>query len=225
MSPGKELPPLLASILSVNVGMPRQVPYNGGQVLTSIFKSPVEGRRAVRRHNIEGDRQSDLTVHGGPNKAIYCYPAEHYAYWRDQLPNMDLSVYGTFGENLTTEGLLESDVVIGDVFRAGTAVLKVTQPRMPCFKLGIRFNLPAMVKHFWKSGRSGIYFSIVEEGDIAPGDLIERIAGGPEQITIADIVHLYRGDETRPEMFDRAMRAPLSGSWKEEIRERRGVEF
>ncbi|MBV8071708.1 MAG: MOSC domain-containing protein [Acidobacteriaceae bacterium] len=193
-------------------------------MLTSIFKSPVEGRRAVRRHNIEGDRQSDLTVHGGPNKAVYCYPSEHYAYWRAQLPDHDLSVYGNFGENLTTEGLLETDVFIGDTLRVGTAVLKVTQPRMPCFKLGIRFNLATMVKHFWKSGRSGIYFSIVEEGDVGAGDPIERLSRGPEAITIADVVRLYRGDETSPEILERAMRAPISGSWKEEIRERRGVE-
>ncbi len=214
----------MASVLSINVGTPRQVPFNGGTVLTSIFKSPVEGRRAVRHHNIDGDRQSDLTVHGGPNKAVYCYPSEHYSYWREKLPQMDLSVGGTFGENLTTEGLLESDVFIGDVFRVGSALLKVTQPRMPCFKLGIRFNLPTMVKLFWQSGRSGIYFSIMEEGEIAAGDAIDRIERGPEPLTIADVVRLYRGDETSPELFERAMRAPLSGSWKEEIRERRGVE-
>lgn len=213
----------MPSIVSVNVGMPRQVPFNGGAVLTSIFKSPVEGRRVVRRHNIEGDRQSDLTVHGGPNKAVYCYPSEHYDYWRKQLPEMDLSVYGTFGENLTTEGILEKEVFVGDQFRAGTAVLQVTQPRMPCFKLGIRFNLPTMVKRFWQSGLSGIYFSILEEGEIAAGDAIEVIARGPEEITVADVVRLYRGDETSPELLGRALRAPLSGSWKEEIRERRGI--
>jgi len=204
--------------------MPRQVPYLAGTVLTSIFKSPVEGRRAVRCYNIEGDRQSDLTVHGGPNKAVYCYPSEHYAYWKEQLPASDFSIYGTFGENLTTEGLLESEVAIGDIFRAGTAILKVTQPRMPCFKLGIRFSLPTMVKLFWQSGRAGIYFSIVEEGDLAAGDSIERLAAGPEHVTVADVVHLYRGDETNPELLERAMRSPLSGSWKEEIRERRGLE-
>jgi MOSC domain-containing protein YiiM len=201
--------------------MPQQVRWLAMDVLTSIFKAPVEGRRAVRPHNIEGDRQSDLTVHGGPSKAIYGYPSEHYAYWRAQLPDHDLSVYGAFGENLTTEGLLEKDVRIGDRFRVGTAVLQVTQPRMPCFKLGVRFNLGTMVKLFWKSGRSGIYFSIVEEGEVAAGDPIERIARGPEEVTVADVVRLYRGDETSSELFERAMRAPLSGSWKEEIRERR----
>ena len=126
-------------VLSVNVGIPAQVAAGRAMVLTSIFKSPVEGRVAVRRHNLDGDRQSDLTVHGGPYKAVYCYPSEHYPYWKQQLPDMDLP-WGMFGENLTTEGLAEDAVSIGDQFRVGSAVLQVTQPRMPCFKLGIRFG-------------------------------------------------------------------------------------
>ena len=207
-------------LISLNVGMPRQVAVPHGAVLTSIFKEPVEDRRAVRRHNIEGDRQSDLTVHGGPNKAIYCYPSEHYAYWRDQLPGMDLP-NGAFGENLTTEGLLETAVRIGDRFRAGTALLQVTQPRMPCFKLGIRFGRADMVKRFWKSGRSGIYFSIIEEGEIGVGDSIEQVADGPENVSVNDVVRLHSGDEESDELFERAMRAPLSGSWKQDILERR----
>jgi len=207
-------------LLSLNVGMPRQVEVPNGVVLTSIFKEPVKDRRAVRRHNIEGDRQSDLTVHGGPNKAIYCYPNEHYAWWKEQLPGMELP-YGMFGENLTTEGLLETEVRIGDRFRAGTALLQVTQPRMPCFKLGIRFGRADMVKRFWISGRSGIYFSIVEEGEIGAGDAIEQVVDGPEDLSVNDVVRLHRGDEESPELFARAMRAPISGSWKEDIRERR----
>ena len=210
-------------ILSINVGTPKQVPANRTTVLTSIFKSPVEGRVAVRRHNIDGDRQSDLTVHGGPNKAVYCYPAEHYRYWKEQLPDMDLSSWGTFGENLTTEGIAEDAVSIGDRFQAGSAVLQVTQPRMPCFKLAIRFGRADMVKRFWQSGRSGIYFSVVEEGDVAAGDAIEKIAQGPEEISVADVVRLYRGDETSAELLERALRAPLSGSWKQELRERRNA--
>jgi MOSC domain-containing protein YiiM len=209
-----------ARVLSVNVGMPKRVPMNQQTVLTSIFKWPVEGRVAVRRHNIEGDRQSDLTVHGGPSKAVYCYPAEHYSYWEEQLPDKDLT-YGMFGENLTTEGITEDAVSIGDRFQVGSAVLQVTQPRMPCFKLGIRFGLASMVKRFWQSGRSGIYFSVVEEGDVAAGDPVVRIAAGPEEISVADVVRLYRGDETSAELLERALRAPLAGSWKEELRERR----
>jgi MOSC domain-containing protein YiiM len=207
-------------VLSVNVGSPQQVQVRNTTVLTSIFKSPVEGRVAVRRHNIAGDRQSDLTVHGGPYKAVYCYPGEHYPFWKEQLPDMDLS-QGMFGENLTTEGLMEDAVYVGDQFRVGSAVLQVTQPRMPCFKLGIRFGRPDMVKKFWQSGRPGIYFSVVEEGDVAAGDLIESVARGPERISVADVISLYRGDEKSPELLERALRAPLFGGWKEELLERR----
>jgi len=195
------------------------VPVNHGTVLTRIFKSPVEGRVAVRRHNIAGDRQSDLTVHGGPSKAVYCYPSEHYEFWKKQLPEMDLSP-GMFGENLTTEGITEDAVCIGDRFRVGSSLLQVTQPRMPCYKLGIRFGRADMVKRFWLSGRPGIYFSVAEEGDVAAGDPIERSAQGPEQVSVADVVRLYRGEETSPEMLGRALRAPLHGSWKQELRER-----
>jgi MOSC domain-containing protein YiiM len=209
-------------VLSVNVGSPKQVQVRNALVLTSIFKSPVEGRVAVRRHNIAGDKQSDLTVHGGPYKAVYCYPSEHYSFWHEQLQDMDLP-YGMFGENLTTEGLFEDDVYIGDHLRVGSAVLQVTQPRMPCFKLGIRFGRPDMVKKFWYSNRPGIYFSVVEEGDVAAGDLIESIAHDPEGISVADVLRLYRGDEKSPELLERALRAPLFGGWKEELLERREV--
>src|SRR5712692_6598330 len=158
-------------IISVNVGMPREVRVHNTQVTTSIFKSPVEGRVAVRDNNLTGDQQADLTVHGGPYKAVYLYPAEHYGYWAEQLPGAELP-FGMFGENLTTIGLLEESVHIGDRFRIGSAVLEVTQPRMPCYKLGIRFGRADMVKMFWTSGRSGIYFSVVDEGDIGAGDAI-----------------------------------------------------
>lgn len=207
------------TLASLNVGQPRQVETPTGMVLTSIFKSPVTGRFAVRAHNIEGDRQSDLTVHGGPYKAVYCYPEEHYEYWSAELPDYEFSP-GNFGENLTTRGLDESEVAVGDRFRVGSAILQVTQPRMPCFKLGIRFGRADMVKRFWLSGRSGIYFSIVQEGDLAAGDPIEFLGGEPERISIADVVALYRGTKTDPDLRDRALRAPLYGSWKREMRER-----
>jgi MOSC domain-containing protein YiiM len=206
-------------ILSVNTGQPRQVEVGNSLVLTSIFKSPVEGRVAVRRHNIEGDRQSDLTVHGGPNKAVYCYPYEHYEYWSRQLPGVSLP-YAAFGENLTTEGFTEEAVYIGDRFRVGSAILQVTQPRMPCFKLAIRFGRADIVKLFWNSGRPGIYFSIVEEGELAAGDTIERLSEGGEAISVADVVRLYRREETDPDLLARALQSSLSGSWKEELRER-----
>ncbi|HTP86320.1 MAG TPA: MOSC domain-containing protein [Bryobacteraceae bacterium] len=211
---------MTASVVSVNVGQPREVPLPGGVVTTGIFKSPVEGRVALRRHNLAGDRQADLTVHGGPYKAVYLYPLEHYRYWAEQLADAELP-HGTFGENLTTSGLLEEAVRIGDRFRIGSAVLQVTQPRMPCYKLNVRFDRADMVKRFWKSGFSGIYFSVVEEGELGAGDAIEQVGSGPEDISVAEVVRLLRGDENDPEKFLRAMRSPLHGSWKEEIDARR----
>jgi MOSC domain-containing protein YiiM len=206
------------TVVSVNVGTPKQVLVRDRTVLTSIFKWPVDARVAVRRHNIDGDRQADLTVHGGPYKAVYGYPREHYRFWAEQLPDVELAA-GNFGENLTTEGLAEEDVYVGDQFRVGSAVLQVTQPRMPCFKLGIRFGRPDIVKRFWQSRRPGFYFSIVEEGNVAAGDPIERTMRAPDGISIADVVALSLGDEKSPELIERALRAPLFGGWKEQIRE------
>ena len=207
------------TVASVNVGTPRQIEVRGGPVLTSIFKSPVRGRVAIRQHNVDGDSQADLTVHGGPYKAVYCYPEEHYAYWAAELPGVEL-VPGNFGENLTTRGLTEAEAMIGDRFRIGSALLQVTQPRMPCYKLGIRFGRPDMVKRFWQSGRSGIYFSVVEAGEVAAGDPIVREMQDENGISVADVVALYRGQKSSPELMERALRAPLFGSWKQELRER-----
>ncbi len=185
----------IGRVISVNVGKPREVKVRDGTVLTSIFKSPVQGKIALRGYNLEGDRQSDLTVHGGPYKAIYVYPSEHYQYWAEELPDMDLP-FGMFGENLTTEGFQEDSVHIGDQFRIGSAILQVAQPRMPCFKLGIRFGRPDMPKRFWKSGRPGLYCSVVEEGELGSGDAIEQVAADPEKVTVADVLHLYTGSAT-----------------------------
>lgn len=206
-------------IVSINVGEPREVQAGNRTVLTSIFKTPVHGKVALRRYNVQGDRQADLTVHGGPSKAVYSYSAEHYPFWTAELPDTLLAA-GAFGENLTTEGMLEDVVHIGDVFRAGSAILKATQPRMPCFKLAIRMNRADMVKKFWASGRSGIYFSIVEEGEFEPGDQIEALDSEPQRVSVADVVRLYKRETDDPGLFSRAMSAPLSGSWKREIRER-----
>jgi MOSC domain-containing protein YiiM len=203
-------------VVSVNVGTPREVRVGNQSVITAIFKSPVEGRVALRRNNLEGDRQADLTVHGGPYKAVYLYASEHYDYWAEQLPG-EVLPFGMFGENLTTAGLREESVRIGDQFRIGSAVLQVTQPRMPCYKLGIRFNRPDMVKRFWLSGRSGIYFSVIEEGELGAGDAIERAGSGPEPITVADVVRLFMRQEKDPEKLRQAMRAPLYGGWKQEL--------
>ncbi len=161
-------------LLSVNVGLPRDVEWRGNIVRTSIWKSPVGGRVQVRRTNLDGDRQSDLSVHGGPAKAVYVYPSEHYAYWRAELPDQELP-WGAFGENLTTEGLLESDVAEGDRVSIGSAEFEVTMPRTPCYKLTIRFGRDDMIKRFLRARRSGFYLAVVREGEIGAGDAIEWI--------------------------------------------------
>jgi MOSC domain-containing protein YiiM len=177
-------------IVSLNVGKPRTVFHGDREVRTSIFKSPVPGPLLLRRLNLDGDAQSDLEVHGGRNKALYAYASEHYEFWRKEFPEQELP-WGMFGENLTTEGLTEEGACIGDQFRIGEAIVKVTQPRMPCFKLGIRFGRPDMVKRFLASRRSGIYFSVIEEGVVGVGDSIEKIHEDKNRLSIADINRAY----------------------------------
>jgi len=179
----------MMKIISVNVGVPRKVALKGRTVATGIFKEPIEGRVMLRRLNLDGDKQADLSVHGGVDKAAYMYPSEHYEYWRRELPSMKLP-WGMFGENFTTEGLLEDAVRIGDRFRVGTAEVVVTQPRFPCYKLGIKFGRADMVKHFLASGRTGFYLSVSREGNVAAGDAIELIHRANDKATIADIVRL-----------------------------------
>ncbi len=174
----------MAKLISVNVGVPREVAKRGKTVTTSIFKEPVEGRVMLRRLNLDGDRQSDLTVHGGANKAVYAYAAEHYDYWRKELPHMNLP-WGMFGENLTTQGLLDDAVRIGDRFRIGSAEVVVTQPRFPCYKLGVRFGRADMVKRFLASGRTGFYLAVIQEGEVGAGDPIELIGRGETGVTVA----------------------------------------
>ena len=191
-----------ARIVSVNVGLPHTVQWRGNPVSTGIFKEPVTGRVMVRRLNLDGDRQADLTVHGGADKAVYAYPAEHYPWWREQYPEMPLP-YAQFGENLTTEGLREDDLRIGDRFRVGTAELVVAQPRFPCYKLGIRFGKPTVVKRFLASERSGVYFSVAQEGEVGAGDAITRTERGSHDVTIADIVRVYARDGEDYDMLRR----------------------
>ncbi|MFQ5993232.1 MAG: MOSC domain-containing protein [Nitrospiraceae bacterium] len=179
--------------MSVNVGLPRTVTWKGKPVTTGIFKEAVEGRVKVRALNMDGDRQADLSVHGGRDKAVYAYPAEHYAFWKDQLPGVELP-WGMFGENLTTEGLSEDTVHIGDRFRIGTVELIVTQPRMPCYKLGLKFGRSDMVKRFLSSGRSGWYFAVAREGEVGTGDAIELLHHDPNRVRVADMNLLYRGE-------------------------------
>lgn len=174
-------------VLSVNVGLPRLVEYNGEPVATGIYKEPVAGRVKVGEFNLEGDRQADLRVHGGYHKAVYIYPSEHYEFWRAQLPEMEIP-FGMFGENLTTLGLLETTVKIGDCFRIGTAEFVVTQPRVPCFKLGIRFGRSDIIKRFAKSGRSGFYLAVEKTGELKATDEIEFLGRQPHSTSVAEIV-------------------------------------
>jgi MOSC domain-containing protein YiiM len=175
------------SVRSINVGLPREILWHRKTVTTSIFKAPVSGRIRVSRLNLAGDQQSDLTVHGGVDKAVYVYPSEHYAYWREQLPDFPLP-WGAFGENFTSDGLLEDAIYIGDRLRIGTAEFAVTQPRMPCFKLGVRFDRADMVKRFLQSGRSGFYLSVSKEGEVTAGDTVTFIARDEHGVSVADVV-------------------------------------
>jgi MOSC domain-containing protein YiiM len=207
---------------SVNVGLPREVEWKRRKVQTGIFKSPVAAKLAVRRLNIDGDGQADLTVHGGPDKAIYAYPSEHFGPWSEQLGRP--LTPGMFGENLTTAGLLEDAVHIGDEFRVGTARLVITQPRLPCFKLGLRFDDPGMVKTFLKAGKPGIYFAVLEEGVVEPGDPIERIAEDGSRITVTEMFRLVLDQDPAPEALRRLLGVPaLAAVWRKELEERLGI--
>ena len=207
-------------LVSVNVGLPQEVHWRGRTVRTSIWKAPVEGRVRVKRLNLEGDRQSDLSVHGGPEKAVYVYPFEHYEYWAREFPGMDLP-RGSFGENFTTEGLFEKDIRIGDRLRAGSAEFLVTQPRMPCYKLGIRFDQDDMVKRFLQSGRTGFYLSVLREGEVAAGDPIDFTVRSDQAVTVADIAALYTHDADNQTLLRRAVELPgLPESWRDYFRKR-----
>jgi MOSC domain-containing protein YiiM len=210
-----------AKIVSVNVGQPREVVWKGTRVSTSIFKGPVTGPVDAKTLNLNGDRQADLSVHGGPYKAIYGYPSEHYPYWRSELPQADLP-WGAFGENLTTEGLFEDQLHIGDQLRVGSVLLMVTQPRMPCYKLTIRFDRDDMIKRFIDSHTCGFYFSVLEEGQLAAGSAIEVVGRDPTAVSVADIARLYynhgRGES---DLLQRAIHLEaLPASWRDYLRER-----
>jgi MOSC domain-containing protein YiiM len=207
-------------VVSINVGRPREVVAEGRIVRTSIFKDPVSGPVRVSQLNLEGDAQSDLSVHGGLDKAVYAYPSEHYAYWRGELPDAELP-WGAFGENLTTEGLSEESVQIGDRLKIGSAAFVVRQPRLPCFKLGIRFGRPDMIKRFLKSGRTGFYLAVVEEGEITAGDAIEWLPTKKQSISVSDVARLYTDESPEPKLLRRASElAALSKGWREHFRSR-----
>lgn len=202
-------------LISVNVGLPRDVIWKGKTVTTGIFKEPVAGRVVVRTLNIDGDRQADLSVHGGIEKAVYAYPSEHYDYWRNELPDMELP-WGMFGENLTVEGLKENEINIGDRFRIGSVIFMVTQPRMPCYKLAVKFNRDDILKRFLNSGRSGLYFSVIQGGEIGAGDQIESVSRDENGITVADITKLYTSKGRDTELLRRAaMVEALPEDWRD----------
>ncbi len=201
-------------ILSVNVGMPKEVSWQGKLVGTGIFKEPVNAPVMMRTLNLEGDRQADLTVHGGVTKAVYAYPSEHYGYWRAELPGPDLP-WGMFGENFTTEGLLEEAVYIGDRFRVGETEVMVTEPRMPCYKLGIKFGRADIIKRFLASRRTGFYFAVVREGMVGTGDAMKLIGQEQQQISVADITRLYAFEKEDLKSLRRAIKVEaLPESWK-----------
>lgn len=201
-------------VVSVNVGLPREVMWKGKSVTTGIFKEPVRGPVALDALNFAGDRQADLRVHGGPDKAVYVYPVEHYDYWRGELPGVELP-FGAFGENLTVEGLFENEINIGDRFRIGTAELVVRQPRLPCYKLAVKFQRDDIIKRFLDSRRTGFYFAVTREGELGAGDQIEILSRDQNGVTVPDIVRLYlNGDEDPVGLARAANVEALPDNWK-----------
>jgi MOSC domain-containing protein YiiM len=207
-------------LISIAVGLPREIEWQGRKVRTSIFKSPVTGPVQVSRLNIDGDKQSDLTVHGGPDKAVYAYPSEHYPFWRENFPALEFD-WGMLGENLTVEGLDERTTHIGDRFGVGSAEFVVTQPRMPCYKLGIRLGDPRAIKILLQSRRSGFYFAVAREGVVTAGDPIRLIERDEHGISVTDIVDLYGGTSDSPDLLNKAINLPsLPASWRDYFRKR-----
>ena len=207
-------------IVSVNVGLPREVTWQGKVITTGIFKKPIKGAVMLRSLNLDGDKQADLSVHGGVDKAVYAYPVEHYEYWREQLPDMNLP-WGMFGENLTTEGLIEDTIYIGDRFRIGEAEVMVTQPRLPCYKLGIKFGRADMVKKFLSSRRTGFYFAVLREGMVEAGNLIEPMGRGEQGVSVADITRVFAFEKDDLTTLQRAVSTEaLPQNWKDYFQDR-----
>jgi MOSC domain-containing protein YiiM len=202
-------------LISLNVARPRLTLYRGATINTGIFKQPVSGPVQLRTLNLDGDQQADLTVHGGPYKAVYAYPSEHYPFWREEFPGMELP-WGMFGENFTTEGLTEAELNVGDRLRIGTALLMVRQPRTPCYKLAAKFKREDMIERFLLSGRSGFYFSVEQEGSVAAGDGVNFISRDPHGITIAETNRLFVEDKYNRALLEKAVAtAALPENWRE----------
>ena len=207
-------------MISANVSLPGQTQNRGKTVRTGIFKEPVKDRIMLRSLNLEGDGQADLVGHGGIYKAAYTYSVENYEYWRRELGRTDFT-FGQFGENLTVDGMLEDEIHVGDVFRAGGALVEVTQPRVPCYKLGIKMGLRGFEKMFLASCRVGFYLRVLEEGEIGAGDVLDRLRTDPELMTVMEICHLLYFDSGNLEGARKALRIrALSPGWRQSFEER-----
>src|ERR1700757_4553130 len=217
----------MARLLSVNVGLPRDIEWQGKTVHTAVWKTPVQGRRTARRLNIDGDGQGDLAGHGGEHRAVFVYQIESYRYWENQLGRTDFT-HGQFGENFTVEGLPDDEVCIGDHYRIGNALFEVTQPRVTCYRVGIRMNEPQMAALLVSHGRPGFYFRVLEEGEVGAGDEIVKVNAGPERVTVAEINALLYLPGHPASGLERALRIPaLSAGWRTSLealldRERKG---
>lgn len=207
-------------LLSINVGLPREVVWRGKPITTGIYKEPVAGPVPLQKLNLAGDRQADLRVHGGPEKAVYLYPSEFYERWSRERPDLQFGP-GMFGENLTTEGLVDDDVSIGDRFRIGTAELVVTQPRLPCFKLGIKMGRDEFVLEFLERGLFGFYLAVAREGEVEAGDSIVALSRDPHRFGVAEVARLYAGDRDDVAGMRRAAELDvLPESWRDYFRRR-----
>ena len=204
----------MARLLSVNVGLPRDIVWRGRTVHTGVWKDPVQGRRRVGKLNLDGDGQGDLAGHGGEHRAVFVYQIDSYRYWQDQLQRSDF-VYGQFGENFTVEGLPDDGVYIGDRYRIGGALFEVTQPRVTCYRVGIRMNEPRMAAFLTSSGRPGFYFRVLEEGEVGAGDEIVKIDEGKEQMSVAEVNALLYSPPHPRDRLERALQiAALSPGWR-----------
>src|SRR5262252_239453 len=204
----------MAKLLSVNVGLPRDVAWHGRIVRTGIWKDPVHGRRRVKRLNVEGDGQADLGGHGGEQRAVFVYQIESYRYWEERLGRSDFT-HGQFGENFTIEELPDDEVCVGDRYRIGTALFEVTQPRVTCYRIGLRMNEPRMPALLTSSGRPGFYLRVLQEGEVGAGDEIVKVGEADEQMTVAEINALLYSANHSPDRLERALRIEaLSPGWR-----------
>ena len=207
-------------LLSLNVAMPRLIVYKGATINTGIFNQPVSGRVALRTLNLDGDRQADLSVHGGPYKAVYAYPSEHYEYWRKELPEDDLP-WGMFGENFTTEGVAEDELHVGDRYQIGSSIVMVRQPRVPCYKLAAKFKRDEILQQFLLSGRSGFYLSVEQEGEVGAGDSFELLSRDDSGVTISEMNLLFFKEKYNRNLLQKAVTtAALPEEWREYFRPR-----